>query len=246
MVASGMLASRPPSAHGATGSDEYVVAPFQVLSEFPRAYLFPRFVPDATADAIVAVASRRLQPSSLALKKGDTAESTRNVRTSSGTYLTADEDASGSLDLLERRIAAVTGIPRANGEAFNVLKYVDGQHYHSHYDAFAESEYGAQSSQRIATVLLYLTDVEEGGETTFLLEGEGGEARLREIDYTACNATGILVRPRRGDALLFWSAHPDGSIDKHSLHGGCPVLKGTKWVATKWLRNRCLDCPKTH
>ena len=47
-----------------------------------------------------------------------------------------------------------------------------------------------------------------------------------------------------GDALLFWSARTDGSLDKHALHGGCPVVKGEKWVATKWIRNKCFmgDC----
>lgn len=36
-------------------------------------------------------------------------------------------------------------------------------------------EYGPQTSQRIATVLVYLTDVEEGGETIFKREGFGSE-----------------------------------------------------------------------
>ena len=33
-------------------------------------------------------------------------------------------------------------------------------------------------------------------------------------------------KPRKGDALLFYSLHPNGTIDRHSLHGGCPVVKG--------------------
>ena len=39
-----------------------------------------------------------------------------------------------------------------------------------------------------------------------------------------------------GDALFFYSMTPDTALDKHSLHGGCPVAKGTKWSATKWMR----------
>ncbi len=39
-----------------------------------------------------------------------------------------------------------------------------------------------------------------------------------------------------GDAVLFWGVYPTGTIDPHSLHGGCPVKKGEKWVATKWIR----------
>lgn len=45
---------------------------------------------------------------------------------------------------------------------------------------------------QIATVLVYLADVEDGGETSFLLEGKDGLARLATIDYKACD-TGIKV-----------------------------------------------------
>ena len=49
---------------------------------------------------------------------------------------------------------------------------------------------------------------------------------------------GLKYKPRMGDALLFWSQKPDGSLDARALHAGCPVVAGEKWVATKWLRDR--------
>ena len=76
---------------------------------------------------------------------------------------------------------------------------------------------------QIATVLVYLTDVVEGGETSFLFEGKNGMERLSTVDYKKCD-TGIKYKPRAGDALLFWSMNPDHSLDKRSLHGGCPVV----------------------
>ena len=39
----------------------------------------------------------------------------------------------------------------------------------------------------------------------------------------------------KGDALMFYSLHPDGSLDPTSMHGSCPTLKGDKWSATKWI-----------
>ena len=49
----------------------------------------------------------------------------------------------------------------------------------------------------------------------------------------------VQYKPRAGDALLFYSMHPNGTFDKHALHGGCPVEQGEKWVATKWIRDKC-------
>lgn len=44
------------------------------------------------------------------------------------------------------------------------------------------------------------------------------------------------MKPHKGSALLFWSLRLDGSTDQSSMHAGCPVVRGTKWTATKWMR----------
>lgn len=240
---SGILSGYEPlKEHGASGHPFYTVQPMQLLSWYPRAYLFPKFISRAMCDHVIKLAESRLAPSGLALKKGDTLSSTREIRTSQGTFLSRGHDPDGILAYIEDKIAVVTGIPAGHGESFNVLKYEHGQHYDSHYDSFDEGSYGKQFSQRIATVLVYLSDVEEGGETSFLFEGVNGTQRIKTVDYKKCD-TGIKYKPRAGDALLFWSIHPDMSSDKHSLHGGCPVVKGTKWTATKWIRDKCTVSP---
>lgn len=48
-------------------------------------------------------------------------------------------------------------------------------------------------------------------------------------------AVSFAVKPRKGDALLFYSLHPNSSPDEESLHQGCPVIEGEKWSATKWI-----------
>ncbi|KAJ0873444.1 putative procollagen-proline 4-dioxygenase [Helianthus annuus] len=222
-----------PLPRGDSGDDSFTTIPFQVLSWTPRALYFPGFATAEQCEGIIKMAKVKLAPSTLALRKGETAENTKGIRTSSGMFISASEDKTGILDQIEKKIERATMIPRSHGEAFNVLRYEIGQRYNSHYDAFNPTEYGPQKSQRIASFLLYLSDVEVGGETMFPFEN--GENTASNYDFRKC--IGLKVKPRKGDGLLFYSLYPNGTIDPTSLHGSCPVIKGQKWVATKWLRN---------
>lgn len=52
--------------------------------------------------------------------------------------------------------------------------------------------------------------------------------------YSKCAMEGLAVKPKADSAVAFWSLQTDGRLDHGALHGGCPVLKGVKWSATKW------------
>lgn len=54
-----------------------------------------------------------------------------------------------------------------NGEDIQVLRYEPGQKYDPHFDYFTDKVNIARGGHRIATVLMYLTDVAKGGETVF-------------------------------------------------------------------------------
>lgn len=54
-----------------------------------------------------------------------------------------------------------------NGEDIQVLRYEHGQKYDPHYDYFVDKVNIARGGHRVATVLMYLTDVAKGGETVF-------------------------------------------------------------------------------
>ncbi|MED6192815.1 putative prolyl 4-hydroxylase 9 [Stylosanthes scabra] len=219
---------------GESGDNSITSIPFQVLSWQPRALHFPNFATAEQCESIVDIAKAGLKPSTLALRKGETEDNTKGIRTSSGVFISASEDKTGTLEVIEEKIARATMIPRTHGEAFNILRYEIGQRYNSHYDAFNPSEYGPQKSNRMASFLLYLTDVQEGGETMFPFEN--GLNMDGSYGYESC--IGLKVRPRKGDGLLFYSLFPNGTIDPTSLHGSCPVIKGEKWVATKWIRDQ--------
>lgn len=59
--------------------------------------------------------------------------------------------------------------------------------------------------------------------------------------FSACNFWNFSVKPHKGDALLFFSLHTTAIPDPMSLHGGCPVIEGEKWSATKWIHVDSFD-----
>ena len=52
--------------------------------------------------------------------------------------------------------------------------------------------------------------------------------------------TKLAAAPKKGRAILFYSQHPDGTLDNMATHGGCPVLEGTKWASNLWIWNKAM------
>jgi len=74
--------------------------------------------------------------------------------------------------------------------------------------------------------LFYRSDVEEGGETVFPAANMNFSSVPWYNELSECGKKGLSVKPRMGDALLFWSMRPDATLDPTSLHGKLPsVLK---------------------
>jgi hypothetical protein len=89
-------------------------------------------------------------------------------------------------------------------------------------------------------VLVYLADIEEGGETAFPRTTEDDWADPEQKKYSEtfsdCAKGHVAFKPKKGDALLFYSLRPDGkTTDDKAMHTGCPLIKGVKWTATIWI-----------
>lgn len=186
-------------------------------SLLPRIVLFGNVLSPAECDALIDLARPRVRRSTVV--DPETGGSTlHEARTSSSTEF--ERGATPLLERVERRLAKLVEWPYEHGEGLQVLRYGPGQEYEPHYDWFDPAAAGSatlleRGGQRVATILMYLNDPECGGGTSF------PDAHL-EIGAT------------RGSALFFSYDRPHSAT--RTLHGGMPVVRGEKWVATKWLR----------
>jgi prolyl 4-hydroxylase len=126
--------------------------------------------------------------------------------------------------LVRERIAAAAGVPAAAFEPPQLLHYSPGQTFAPHYDYLDVAHAGhandiARHGQRILTVLVYLNDGYEGGETSF-------------------PKAGLKVRGQVGDGVMFANIDRAGAVEPMSLHAGEPLAAGEKWVLSQWIRDR--------
>jgi prolyl 4-hydroxylase len=187
----------------------------------PRVVLFGELLSADECEQMIEAASRKLQRSTV-VNAETGAYDVHPDRTSSGTHFERHENE--LIARIERRIAELLDSPEENGEPIQVLHYTPGAEYKPHHDYFDPAQPGndkvlAMGGQRVATLIMYLNDVEAGGSTVF-------------------PSLGIDVLPRRGSAVYFAYCNESGETDARTLHGGSPVAAGEKWIATKWLRQR--------
>ncbi|RWR84508.1 putative prolyl 4-hydroxylase 10 [Cinnamomum micranthum f. kanehirae] len=205
----------------------------EILSWEPRAFLYHNFLSKDECEYLIEVAKPYMEKSTVVDSTTGQSKDSR-VRTSSGTFLKRGRDK--IIRNIEKRISDFTFIPVDHGEGLQVLHYEVGQKYEPHYDYFLDDYNTKNGGQRIATLLMYLSDVEEGGETVFPAAKGNFSSVSWWNELSECGKKGLSVKPKRGDALLFWSMNPDATPDPSSLHGGCPVINGNKWSSTKWMR----------
>lgn len=207
------------------------------ISWSPRAFIYKGFLTDEECDHLIHLAKDKLQKSMVA--DNDSGKSIESeVRTSSGMFLNKAQD--DIVAGVEARIAAWTFLPADNGESLQILHYELGQKYEPHFDYFYDKINQELGGHRVATVLMYLSDVKRGGETVFP-DSEAKVTQPKDDDWSDCAKNGYAVKPNKGDALLFFSLHPNTTTDPLSLHGSCPVIEGEKWSATKWIHVRSFE-----
>lgn len=189
--------------------------PIIFTAEIPSILLTSSFLTEDECSTLIELARPRLERS-MVISPVDGASVVHGARSSEGASLPR-----GAAPAIEARLAALTGSPVEHGEGLQILRYLPGEEYRAHVDYFSDAAGDrlqlARGGQRVATVLLYLNDVEAGGHTAF------PEASLS-------------VAPVKGSALLFRYLDASNRPDPRSLHAGLPVERGEKWVAAWWVR----------
>ena len=123
---------------------------------------------------------------------------------------------------LERRIDDLLGMDPALGETLQGQRYTQGQEFKHHFDYFIDKHAywdleRERGGQRSWTAMGYLNPVEDGGATDF--------PRIS-----------LSIPPQAGVLLVWNNMAPDGRPNPRTIHAGAPVVRGVKYVLTKWYR----------
>lgn len=165
---------------------------------------------------LIALIDRDRRPSTIADANGDHA-----FRTSETCDLAPAEPA---VARLEAAILGFCGLDPAHGEPIQGQRYAVGQEFKAHTDYFEPqgadfAKFCSVAGNRTWTVMIYLNAPEAGGAT-----------RFKVVDK--------LVQPETGKLLAWNNLRPDGTPNPATLHHGMKVRAGTKYVITKWFRER--------
>ncbi|PIK45176.1 putative transmembrane prolyl 4-hydroxylase [Apostichopus japonicus] len=175
-------------------------------------------------------------------------------------------------EVLRNRLIKLTGLHPdiiKTSEQLQVVHYTPGGHYHAHHDStqiidgrpcahtsylYPHDPHSHLLSSRVCryiTVLYYLADTEEGGETAFPAadnETFSEQSYVKDNktveprDLTShCKDANLYLQPHHRMAVMWYNHHLDrergwlGDRNLFAFHGGCDVIKGEKWIANNWI-----------
>uniref|UniRef100_A0A7S2R288 Fe2OG dioxygenase domain-containing protein n=1 Tax=Eucampia antarctica TaxID=49252 RepID=A0A7S2R288_9STRA len=187
----------------------------------PWIVTFDNFITDLeVADVIhgghISGFERSTDQGAVAKNTGEQEKVVSKTRTSSNAWCRGECERLPGVKSLTAKIERFTQVPHRHFESYQILDYEPNQFYRSHHDSARRDL--TMSGPRIMTFFLYLSDVEEGGETRF----------------TSLN---ISVKPKKGRALIWPSVTDDdpGYWDDRTYHEAKAVIKGKKYAANHWI-----------
>jgi prolyl 4-hydroxylase len=179
-------------------------------------YIVRDFLDERDCREMIALIDRDNEPSKLLSYNGDP-----EFRTSHSCNVDPGDPI---VQRVEGKLTNLMGIEPIHGETIQGQLYTVGQQFKPHYDFFHKTEAYWQEmvrsgGQRTWTAMVFLNDVEGGGETHF-------------------PSASVKVTPKRGNLLCWNNMDLIGEPNSYALHQGMPVTAGTKYIITKWFRER--------
>jgi prolyl 4-hydroxylase len=177
----------------------------------------PGFLQPEQCETLRRVVSPYLQPAKVYTRSGVLAQSPARIADNVAIPPTTGP----AFVELARRIDDVFKADGRHAEDFQFVRYRVGGGYEGHFDwhgqKVLERPDVARGGQRTWTAMLYLKAPKKGGETCFPL-------------------VGIRVQPVDGTLLVWKNLDAEGRGNPWAWHEAKPVLKGEKWIVTRWYR----------
>jgi len=113
----------------------------------------------------------------------------------------------------------------ANAEDLQVVEYKPGGFYNEHHDSCCDDndhcrDFKKKSGQRVLTILIYLNDDFEDGETNF-------------------PSLNLSLKADKYGGIVFYPLEVGGNrCHPLALHKGNPVTSGVKYICNLWVRER--------
>ena len=199
-----------------------------IVSRDPWIVTFDNFMTDNEVNSLISTVEgtwERSTDTGKVNEYGETGRVLSESRTSSNAWCRYNCENDPNVKSITKKIEEITRVPRSNYESFQVLRYEIGQKYNAHHD-MSPRQVSLACGPRILTFFLYLSDVEEGGETAF-------------------PGLNIAIKPKKGSALL-WPSTQDSNpelMDSRTTHEARAVIKGQKYAANTWIHLYNFEVP---
>ena len=191
----------------------------RIYFPFTQIYKKENFLTELECDQLILMISRDLRPSTVA-DDGDNCL-VNDYRTSKTSDLNYFKDP--FYLKVDKKISNLMNLEPFFGETMQAQKYEVGEYYKEHYDFFSPfnhefKTYCEWMGQRTWTTMIYLNDVEEGGETYF-------------------KYLNLKIKPKKGLLIAWNNLYINGFPNYKTMHEALPPKKESKYIITKWWRS---------